>query len=148
MENSTILSINRPGRHQFSNTRLFKRRNNQARILAFEELMIYRNTTIPVIGEKTIDLLALPSILFIQAFGDKSIFYCAKGKKVWSPEHLDYWMDKMDNKYFVQVHSSYYVNIRAIKGVDWQRNQMLVQKIAVPTTDEFYDSMKTVISKI
>ncbi len=147
MGQSNILSINRPQRHQFSNTRLFKRRNSQARILAFEELLVYKNTTVPVIGEKSIDLLTLPSILFVQAFGEKSIFYCACGKKVWSAENIQYWMDKIDPKYFVQTHPSYYVNVRLIKGIDWQNNQLLVEKIAVPMTEAFHVPVNRMINE-
>jgi len=143
MGQSTILSINRPERNQFSNTRLFKRRNNQARILAFEELMVYRNTTVPVIGENKIDLLSLPNILFIQAFGEKSIIYCVNGKKVWSCEPINYWVEKIDQKYFIQTHDSYLVNLRAIKGVDWKSNQLLVAQISVPMTCQYHEQVSS-----
>ncbi len=136
-----VLNINTLHTNFQSKTRLLKRRNSTARVLAFEDLLIYRNAMIPVIGENSIDVVPLSNILFIQAFGDKSIIYRKQGKKLWSAESLSHWIKNIDQKYFTLTHDSYLVNKRSVSEILEDTKQVRVGQIRVPIGENHWQDI-------
>lgn len=107
------------------------------------EKEIFNNVKVSFVENGRTILININDIVCIEAFGDGTYIY-TKQEVMSSNMPLKYWIQKLGNEHFYQVHRAYLVAFRYIKSIDADKVLMHYMKESIPIARRKRSGFKTI----
>ncbi len=98
----------------------------EEKVAYIHSILVYEHKTITVHNHKSVDIVPISSVLYIQSSSNYSTIYLEGGKSIVTSKTLKYWQQKINDARFLRSHTSFLVNSKYVKSIDKKNNSMVV----------------------